>query len=172
MQTIRHLLVEGDGERSDVDLHGACIRHANQQISAHELLGGSIPIGDVAELGHNRGRHQRGAIVETGQQLPLRVVERGSSEDINHQAAVVVAMVEAAVRMARAGQRVAPYEAKPRSIKQAYGMNFSDFDDTEPIPRTITARSSYREHFATNDAAGVGRCAYVWSSETRRPAMP
>ena len=53
MQTIRHLLVEGDGERSDVDLHGACIRHANQQISAHELLGGSIPIGDVAELGHN-----------------------------------------------------------------------------------------------------------------------
>ena len=43
MQTIRHLLVEGDGERSDVDLHGACIRHANQQISAHELLGGSIP---------------------------------------------------------------------------------------------------------------------------------
>ena len=56
MQTIRHLLVEGDGERSDVDLHGACIRHANQQISAHELLGGSIPIGDVAELGHNRGR--------------------------------------------------------------------------------------------------------------------
>lgn len=135
MQTIRHLLVEGDGERSDVDLHGACIRHANQQISAHELLGGSIPIGDVAELGHNRGRHQRGAIVETGQQLPLRVVERGSSEDINHQAAVVVAMVEAAVRMARAGQRVAPYEAKPRSIKQ--GIRYD-----EPLAAAVELRAA------------------------------
>lgn len=65
-----------------------------------------------------------------------------------------------------------PSSASKRDPVLSNGMNFSDFDDTEPIPRTITARSSYREHFATNDAAGVGRCAYVWSSETRRPAMP
>ena len=52
-----------------------------------------------------------------------------------------------------------PSSASKRDPVLSNGMNFSDFDDTEPIPRTITARSSYREHFATNDAAGVGRCA-------------
>lgn len=65
-----------------------------------------------------------------------------------------------------------PASAANRDPVLSNGMNFSDFDDSAPIPRTITARSSYREHFATNDAPGVGRCIYDWSSETRRPARP
>lgn len=65
-----------------------------------------------------------------------------------------------------------PASASGRDPVLSNGMNFSDFDDGAPIPRTIAARSSYREHFATNDAPGVGRCIYDWSSETRRPAMP
>lgn len=64
-----------------------------------------------------------------------------------------------------------PASASGRDPVLSNGMNFSDFDDSAPIPRTIAARSSYREHFATSDAPGVGRCVYDWSSETRRRAM-
>lgn len=65
-----------------------------------------------------------------------------------------------------------PASTSGRDPVLSNGMSFSDYDDTEPIPRTIVARSSYREHFATNDAEGVGLCIYHWASEQRRSAMP
>lgn len=65
-----------------------------------------------------------------------------------------------------------PAKAAGRDPMLPGGISFSDYDDGLRYPYPAPKRASYREHFATNNAAGIGLCRYNWLSEQRRPTLP